>query len=274
MLTATQLALLALAGAFFAGGWGVALSRLKRERTGLRGLTRGLVAAGLLLSLVLVLWHAWERRTWLPLGDNFDTLLWLAALLAGLLLYLQVVHPLPGLEWFLLPVVVLLVIAAGVFGTAEPRQYVKTTWDWVHYFTSYTSAVAFALAFAVGAMYLIVHRRLRAKRILTGPNLGSLERLEHLTLTSVTLGFALLTIGMVTGITILVHEGRSSGLGANWAASPKIWLAAGVWLAYAAVLHAPINPSFRGRRAAMLSILGFLLMIGTIVAVQFMPEVS
>jgi len=35
---------------------------------------------------------------------------------------------------------------------------------------------------------------------------------------------------------------------------------------YALVLHAPINPSFRGRKAAMLSILGFVLMVGTLIA--------
>ena len=38
---------------------------------------------------------------------------------------------------------------------------------------------------------------------------------------------------------------------------------------YAIVLHAPINPIFRGRRAAFLSMLGFALMIGTLIAVQF-----
>jgi len=42
-----------------------------------------------------------------------------------------------------------------------------------------------------------------------------------------------------------------------------------VWLVYAIVLHAPINPSFRGRRAAVLSVVGFVLMVGTILAVQF-----
>ena len=38
------------------------------------------------------------------------------------------------------------------------------------------------------------------------------------------------------------------------------------------VMHAPINPRFRGRRAAMLSIFGFVLVFGTLVAVQFMPS--
>jgi ABC-type uncharacterized transport system permease subunit len=230
------------------------------------------VMAGATLSAVLVVWHSFDRGTWLPLGDNFDTLLWLAVLLAGLLLYLQSARPLPGLDWFILPVIVLLVIGAGVFGKARPHDYVQSTWNWVHHVTSYTSAVAFAIAFAVGAMYLMAHRRLRSKVALAGPSLGSLERLEHLTLTSVTLGFALLTVGLVTGVAILMHQGGRSTLGGPWFASPKVWLAAAGWLIYATVLHAPINPSFRGRKAALLSVVGFLVIIGAIIAVQFMPE--
>ena len=51
----------------------------------------------------------------------------------------------------------------------------------------------------------------------------------------------------------------------------KIVLAVIVWLVYAVVLHAPINPSFRGRKVAVLSVLGFVLVIGTVVAVLITP---
>jgi ABC-type transport system involved in cytochrome c biogenesis permease subunit len=54
----------------------------------------------------------------------------------------------------------------------------------------------------------------------------------------------------------------------------KLLLALAVWVVYAVVLHAPINPSFRGRKVAVLSVVGFVLMVGAIVAVQWMPETS
>jgi hypothetical protein len=41
---------------------------------------------------------------------------------------------------------------------------------------------------------------------------------------------------------------------------------------YGLILHSPINPSFRGRRTAMLSVVGFVLMISVLVAVQFLPS--
>ena len=60
----------------------------------------------------------------------------------------------------------------------------------MHYVSAYGGAVAFAVAAAVGAMYLIANRRLRVKVSLPGPSFGSLERLEHVTMLAVTWGFA------------------------------------------------------------------------------------
>ena len=130
-------------------------------------------------------------------------------LLALFVLYTQRIHPLRGLDWFVLPIVILLLAGAAVFGKTQPHEYRDTVWHWVHRVTSYGGAVAFAVAGAVGTMYLVTNRRLRTKRALPGPNLGSLERLEHLTLASVTLGFALLTVGTVTGLFGMVREDRT-----------------------------------------------------------------
>ena len=90
----------------------------------------------------------------------------------------------------------------------------------------------------------------------------SLERLEHLTLVSVTLGFSLLTIGVVTGVAQWFDGDKHTPVA-------KVVLTAAVWLVYAVVLHSPINPSFRGRKAAVLSVVGLPLMLLTILVVQF-----
>jgi ABC-type uncharacterized transport system permease subunit len=120
-------------------------------------------------------------------------------------------------------------------------------------------------------MYLLTSSRLRHKRGVPNQGFGSLERLEHLTFTSVTLGFALLTIGMVTGLVWAIGTHGHSTLGPDWYRNPKVLLAFFAWVVYALVLHSPINPSFRGRKAALLSVVGFVLMIGTFVAAQFIP---
>ncbi len=170
-----------------------------------------------------------------------------------------------------MPVVLLILALAAIFGKARPHDYHETTWSITHRVTAYGGFVAFAVAGAVGGMYLYANHRLRQKRLLPGQGFGSLERMEHITLVSVTLGFALLTIGLVTGFAKLLEAGNGNSLGPLWYRNPKVILTCVAWLVYALVLHSPINPAFRGRRTAMLSVLGFVLMIGTFVAVQFMP---
>ena len=123
-------------------------------------------------------------------------------------------------------------------------------------------------------MYLIANARLRSKdlkRAGPGPVLGSLERLEHLTLVAVALGFALLTIGAVTGLARVAKSPGETSLGDHWFLNPKVLMAMVVWLIYAVVLHSPINPSFRGKKVAILSVVGFVLMIGTLAAAQLVP---
>jgi ABC-type uncharacterized transport system permease subunit len=272
-----QLALVLAAAALFAAAAGLSLLRARaawEASAAVRVAAKATGQVGFLAGLAVLVWHSAGRQTWLPLGDNFDTLACLGVLLAGFVLYVQAYRPLRGLDWFLLPVVSLLLAAAAVFGRTKPHEYVDTTWSWVHRVTAYGGAVAFAVAGAAGLMYLIANRRLRSKATkLAGPgaNLGSLERLERLTLSAVGLGFALLTIGAVTGLARIAQVQGDTTLGERWFLNPKVLLALGVWVVYAVVLHSPINPSFRGRKAAVLSVVGFVLMIGTVVAVQFVP---
>lgn len=273
MPTTGQLALLILAIALFAGGAALAFVRLRRPEGVWQLLGKQCLYWGALAALAVVIWHSAHRGSWLPVEDNFDALIWLGLLTLGFVLYMQRARTVRGLDAFLVPVVVLLLVAAALFGRTKPHQYLPVTWSWVHRVSAYGGFVAFAAAAAAGAMYLITNARLRRRQIASAgsPNFGSLEGLEHFTRVSVTLGFALLTIGLITGLVQIVHHGGSTRLGANWFLQPKVLLAVGVWVVYALVLHAPINPSFRGKRTAMLSIVGLVLMIGTLIAVQFMP---
>lgn len=268
--TPGQLGLVASAVGAFAAGGIASLSRLWWEREGLRVFAKACLYLGIVLGAGVLAWHSITRHNWLPLGDNFGALVWLGLLLALFVAYTQRTRPLRGLDWFVMPIVVLLLIAAAVFGRTEPQEYLGTTWYWLHLVASFGGVVAFAIGGAAGALYLVASRRLRAKRVTPGHNLGSLERIEHVTLVSVTLGFALLTIGLITGL-VRALDDPNSRLGADWYAQPKVILAFIAWVVYAIVLHSPINPSFRGRKTAVLSVVGFVLIIGVVIAVQLMP---
>jgi ABC-type transport system involved in cytochrome c biogenesis permease subunit len=275
MPTTHQLVLVILAILLFTVAGVLSLARLRRDHDALRIAAKACSWAGLLAAIAVLVWHTIQRGgVWLPLEDNFEAFIALAILLTGFLLYVQRTKSLGGLDWFVIPIVIVLLIAALVFGKAKPQTYGDTTWSWVHRVTAYGGVLAFAIAGAAGAMYLLASRRLRHKTLPHGPRLGSLERLEHLTLTSVTLGFALLTTGLIAGLIWQLRMERTqptTRLGPHWYASPKVLLATAVWVVYAIVLHARINPVFRGRKVALLSILGCLLMVGTLIALNLMP---
>lgn len=268
MPSAGQIGLVLLAIGLFLIGGGISLSRLWVERPWSRLSAKICLYLGLTSALASLIWHSNARQNWWPLEDNFDALIWLALGLTVFVLYVQRRRPLAGLDWFIMPIVVLLLAAAAIAGSTNPRSYdVRGIWSWVHLAGAYGGAALFAVAGAAGSMYLVTNYRLRHKVALDGPNLGSLERLEHLTLTAVTLGFALLTAGAVTGFAKMKTEQHAVPVA-------KIVLSSVVWLIFAIVLHSPINPRFRGRRAALLSIVGCLLMLGTVIAVLFMPATA
>ena len=265
--TVYQLVLLVLSAALFAVGGVMSLMRLWREGERLRIGAKVCMYLGVCAALGVIIWHSGVRGAWSPLRDNFEALIWLAVILALFVMYLMRHRPVPGLDWFVMPIVIMLLLGAAVFGRVEYQQYqplVGHTWEWVHRVSSYTGTVAFAIGAAGGAMYVYTSRRLRKKEMMRGPRMASLERLERLMMRAVVLGFALLTVGLVTGFGRMIDSGRETPYA-------KMLLASGAWLVYAIVMHAPINPRFRGRRAAVLSMLGFGLIIGTIVAVEFMP---
>jgi ABC-type transport system involved in cytochrome c biogenesis permease subunit len=266
---AGQLALLAAAIAVFAIGALLSFARLKWDREDVRLASKICLYCGITLGVGVLVWHSRNRGSWLPLEDNFDTLIWLALLLSLFVAYTQRTRPLRGLDWFVMPIVALLLVGAAVFGRARPHQYLDRSWFWVHGVAAFGGALAFAVAGAAGAMYLIASHRLRTKRLAPSQGLGSLERLEHITLLSVTLGFALLTIALITGVIRALREDNPRGL--EWYVQPKVLLTFIAWIVYALVLHSPINPSFRGRKTALLSVVGFVLMVGILIAVQWMP---
>jgi ABC-type uncharacterized transport system permease subunit len=211
------------------------------------------------------------RGAWMPLEDNFDAFAALGLMLAACVLYIQQTRPVGGLDWFVLPVAGIMLIAAAVFGTQLPKQYAENAWSVIHRLTAYGGALALTVAGAIGAMYLVARRRLRSKQFGATSGLGSLERLESMAYLLLVIGWSLFTVGLITGLLWGIHLSAHGAREYREFFNAKVMLAIGVWIVYAMALHTPITPSFRGRKAAVLSLIGLVLMAGTLVAVQFMP---
>jgi ABC-type uncharacterized transport system permease subunit len=156
---------------------------------------------------------------------------------------------------FIAPLALLLLLGAGL-GSSVPAvpPHVRSALLPLHIGVNVLGIVAFALAFAAAVGYLVQERLLRRKQVIgLFQRLPALDVLDAVGLRLVTLGFPLFTIGVVTGSLWAVQ--RSGSTGVHLSAAQGFALVA--WTCFAAVLIARAAAGWRGRRAAIGTLLGF-----------------
>lgn len=141
----------------------------------------------------------------------------------------------------------------------------KSLWLTVHVGTVFIGNGLFAIAFLAAIMYLIQEHQIKRKRFGSFySRLPSLATLDTINYQSLIYGFPFLTLGMITGSIYAQYV-----LGKYWQWDPKEVWSLITWLFYGALLHERIVVGWRGRRAAIMSILCFCILIFTFVGVSF-----
>jgi cytochrome c-type biogenesis protein CcsB len=126
-----------------------------------------------------------------------------------------------------------------------------------HVGTMMLSYAALAVSFGAAVMYLLQGEQRRIARL---PSVEVLEEIGH---KSVLLGFPLLALGIGLGA-----YWANSAWGRYWGWDPKETSALVTWLIYAGYLHARELRGWRGRRAAVVLVLGFVAVLFTFFAVN------
>jgi ABC-type uncharacterized transport system permease subunit len=217
--------------------------------------------------------HRWliVRGDWQPLESHVDGLLLVVFLFVLAVIYLDRRARVPGIYAFALPLATVFLLwgICASWWTMEIFKIGKFVTGF-HIVCVYLGTAFLSLAGVAGGMYLFVQKQLRAKKNLKMLHrLASLEALETLIVRASGIGFAVLTLGLVTGL-IVVTSGPESKLGPGWWYSAKVLLAFGAWAVYAVVINLRHSTMFRGSRAAWLSILGVVLLFATFGAVTAM----
>lgn len=155
---------------------------------------------------------------------------------------------------FIIPVVLLLFLGAALPGqVARAPERVRSVLLPLHIAVNVAGLAAFALAFAVAIAYVVQEQLLR-KRRLGGvfQRLPALDVLDSLGFRLVTIGFPLFTLGVASGSLWAARLGQAMSF------SPGHAFAVLAWMFFAAVLLSRIAGGWRGRRAAIGTVLGFL----------------
>ncbi len=254
-----------------------ALWRLRRSdgQSVATGWHRMIVAVTALTTLGLFTQRWWAGGNWQPVTAHMDGLLLMACLLACAILFIQTRPRLMGLSAFALPVLTF-VLGWGICASAwtyHPFDLrdLHPVWRGVHLAGVYLGTASCGIAAIAGGMYLYIQARLKHKSRLDGlGRLASLETLEYMIVRTATLGFVLLTLGLVSGVIVVSEDIHH--LGNGWWYEPKILLAVLAWLVYALLMNVRYASSFRGRRAAWLSIIGLALLLATYGVVISFPS--
>ena len=128
-----------------------------------------------------------------------------------------------------------------------------------------TSGFMMALSWAVGTIFIAAVWRfgLGLKKVLGGLDL-SINMLDDITYKCIAIGFPLFTIGGV----IMGAIWANSAWGTYWSWDPKETWSLITWFVYAVYLHARLVAGWRGKKAAVLAIIGFVAVIFTYLGVN------
>jgi ABC-type transport system involved in cytochrome c biogenesis permease subunit len=138
----------------------------------------------------------------------------------------------------------------------------KNFWVLVHVGLTFTGVAALTLAGLGGLFYLVQERQIKKKKFgFFYRRLPSLEQLDALNYWCLSAGFPLLTAGMIIGSLFAQYT-----MGRFFSFDPKEILTIIAWLIFAVLLHERLTRGWRGRRAALLALFGFAVLILTFVA--------
>ncbi len=226
-----------------------------------------LILAGFIIHLMAVLMLTAKMGT-LPVQNLKETLSIAALALAGMFLVLKGKFNLKILGIFAAPLITFTMIAMMVVHQtpSQGHSFLKGFWLISHIVLIFSGEAALALACGAGILYILQENAIKKKkRGFFFKRLPSLDLLDSAGYTCVVTGFAMLTAGLITG---LIYAKAVWGSFLSW--DPKEIWSAGTWLVYAALLHGRLTSGWQGRRSAIMTIIGFAVLIFTFLGVNFL----
>ena len=200
------------------------------------------------------------------LRGGLALMVWLAA---GAYLILLRFYHLPTLGAFITPFIVVTLMPA-LFGTPGhpelPPDTLRHPTITLHIISAVLGVALFGIAFGVAIMYLLQDRAVKEKKFgamyLRLPSLDSLDRMVQ---RLVRAGFVVYTIALVAGTITATAVWKSA-----WSWDLQQIVSMTIWLLYGAMVQLR-HSGWHGRRYAVLTLVGFTLVLGSMVTLRVVP---
>jgi cytochrome c-type biogenesis protein CcsB len=205
-----------------------------------------------------------------PLSNLYESLVFYALVIAVLYLFVERKYGYHSIGAFAMPLSFLAMAYASLSPNISSQirpllPALKSNWLIVHVVTCFVGYAAFAVGFGLSLMYLLKQTGGKNENRLLAALPGS-DALDELTHQMVMLGFLFLSIGIITGAVW-----ANSAWGRYWGWDPKETWSLITWFVYATLLHARLMRGWKGKRIAIISIVGFAAVIFTYFGVNYLP---
>jgi cytochrome c-type biogenesis protein CcsB len=219
-----------------------------------------ILAIGLTAHLLSTI-HLAVNMKYLPLTNMQESLSFFSLTIVGAFIFFERKYKVTTLGSFIIPVALMMLIASSSLH-AETRQLppiLQSNWFWFHALLAFASYACFTIAAGVAVMYLIQRYFLKTKHFgALFQKLPSLETMDEISYRCLTVGWPLLTVAIISG-----SIWSEKAMGNYWIWDRKQTWSLIIWFIYAALLHGRLSIGWRGKRAAILSIIGFFVVLFT-----------
>lgn len=203
-----------------------------------------------------------------PVLDLKSALSFFSWAIIGVYLLIQARFKLMVLGSFVAPLAAFFMTISTAMPAGETvvKPIFKSLWLTVHVATVFVGNALLAISFLAAVMYLIQEHQIKRKRLGSFyERLPSLATLDNINYYAILYGFPFLTAGMICGSIY-----AQFALGSYWQWDPKeVWSLIS-WLSYAVLIHERLAVGWQGRKAAIMSIICFSLLIFTFIGVSML----
>ncbi|MEE2840031.1 MAG: cytochrome c biogenesis protein CcsA [Acidobacteriota bacterium] len=167
---------------------------------------------------------------------------------------------------FLLPLVTVLMLGTIFFKSSPVPEILRSSWIYWHTICLFLAYGMFFMTFIASLLYLFQERELKGKKPKTFyywlPSQVLLDDLFYKMLIS---GFCFMTLGLLAGV-IWAEQDWVQG----WQGDPKVIAALLTWAIYLLLIYLRLTAGWRGKRAALISMAGFLSILFTFLGARYL----
>ena len=225
-----------------------------------------LTGAGFLMQTASIVLR-WVATGQFPIEGAFNSLSLAAWGLVLVYFFVEHAIGIKTLGSLLIPIAFILMALAQLVGASSMPAVgdLLDNWRvWFHVVLIMLANAGFAIAAAASIIYLLQEWQIKRHRTnMVFRRLPSLAQADRLSRRAISIAFPVYTAGVFLGILRAIEKAPTVPALANWYFDPRVMLAGAVWAIYGTYLVLRFRDLLDGRRAAWLSLAGFLIVVVT-----------